>query len=49
MLKRYKGASRYKDEFLRFYEALTTNKKYIENGVPLSFFEIIPIDKRIEE
>ena len=40
----YDEESKYKDEFLRFYHLLTENK---ENGVPINFFEVIPVEKRI--
>ena len=48
LLKRHKQPSKYKDEFFRFYEALTTNENYAESGVPTSFFTTIPIDRKIE-
>ncbi len=49
LLKRYKGGSKYKDEFLSFYEALLTNDEYRQSGVPLSFFKAIPVESGYDD
>jgi KAP family P-loop domain len=49
LLKRYKGNSIYSEEYLKFYDALRNDPKYMEKGVPLSFFKIIPVSEGILE
>lgn len=49
MLKRDSRELTYKEEFLRFYDALTSIEEYKNNGVPLKFFETIPVNKGIDE
>ncbi|MFT3902616.1 MAG: P-loop NTPase fold protein [Niabella sp.] len=46
LLRRYKGKSAYKDEFLSFYQQITTSGK---SSVPKEFFKKIPVKLQDEE
>lgn len=48
LLKKFKGQSKYKEEFLAFYDLLTNDLDCIDDGVPNSFFKIIPINNHIK-
>ena len=49
LLKRYNSVSKYKEEFLNFYEALLTNEEYRQLGVPLNFFKVIPVESGFDD
>lgn len=45
LLKRYKGKSLYKNEFLKVYDLLRSDEKYKTEGVPHNLFNVIPVKK----
>lgn len=43
ILRNPKHQSAYKEEYIRFYDALTTDPEYKNTGVPIAFFKQIPV------